>query len=152
VSRDVSEKLFDLIGTSPKNVVLPDSGSVCGFSALVLVSQDVPVARGDLIGPSPRLTVLANWGPFCEVLLTFWCPWTSPGHGVIYGNVPNTRGFADSGPICGFLAHVLVSQDVSEARGDLKGPSPRVTVLANWGPFCEVLLTLWCPGTSPDTG
>ena len=59
---------------------------------------------------------------------------------------------ADSGPFCGFIAQVLVSRDVSEAQGDLMGPSPRVIVLANWGPFCELLLTFGCPGTSPDQG
>ena len=58
----------------------------------------------------------------------------------------------DSGPFSGFIPHVLVSLDVSEARGDLMGQSPRFVVLANCGPFCELLLTFWCPGTSPDHG
>jgi hypothetical protein len=68
------------------------------------------------------------------------------------GTSPTLEVLPYSGPFCGFIAHVLVSRDVSEARGDLVGPSPRLEVLANWGPFCELLLMFLCPGKSPDHG
>ena len=41
--------------------------------------------------------------------------------GDLMGTSPTLVVLPDSGPFCGFIAHVLVSRDVSEARGDLMG-------------------------------
>ena len=81
------------MGTSPGLMVLADSGPFSWFIAHVLVSLDVFEAQGDLMGPSPRVVVLASWGQFVELLLMFWCPGTSPDHGVILWERPQDLWF-----------------------------------------------------------
>ena len=103
--------------------------------------------HGALTCRSSTLAVLADSGPFHGLLLTVLGS-KSDFHdyrilACVYVSVINTRSVADSGPFLGLLFWVPEAISiVVEPQGALTCRSSTLAILADFGPFRGLLLTI----------